>query len=408
MDTESAKYLFCHCLKEQGFDESTILMNIMRINAIETYLADIQIGTMDRQSISIYMDDLEKRLKRGKIAASHYRNVRCTANRFISIIETGNIEFTMGKRDSKYRLTTYYFDILVSFVKANKWTDGTCNSYIWACRRLFAWLQQQDCHDINNVNAEMLQEFIAYTSRGIAITSLSLMKLCLKQFFWYLKDSGITTNDFELFFSIPVATRKKIQRPIAKEDVAILLSAINRASEKGKRDYAILLLGIVTGMRMSDIAGLKLSDIDWKNGEIRIIQAKSGTPLILPLTSDVGIAIQDYILNGRPYSECEHIFLRTVAPIIGITNRTIDCMFRKLVRENGVKHYAFDGMTFHSLRRAVGLNMVENGVPVTEIAQILGHRNINTTKQYISLDSRHLKLCALDFAGIKPKGERYV
>lgn len=61
----------------------------------------------------------------------------------------------------------------------------------------------------------------------------------------------------------------------------------------------------------------------------------------------------------------------------------------------------FDGKGFHSLRRAVGRNMVTSGVPVNTVNQVLGHTAMNSAKKYISLDSKNLKECALDFTGIE-------
>ena len=82
----------------------------------------------------------------------------------------------------------------------------------------------------------------------------------------------------------------------------------------GKRNYAMLLLALRTGLRSIDIVNLKLGDIQWKRNTIEIVQAKTGTPLVLPLLTDVGNAIADYILNGRPDSQQPYIFLRTQAP----------------------------------------------------------------------------------------------
>ena len=66
-----------------------------------------------------------------------------------------------------------------------------------------------------------------------------------------------------------------------------------------------------------------------------------------------------------------------------------------------LQRVAFDGKGFHSLRRAVGKNMITSGVPVTTVAQVLGHNGTSSINKYIALDSVHLKECALDFSGIE-------
>jgi integrase len=60
------------------------------------------------------------------------------------------------------------------------------------------------------------------------------------------------------------------------------------------------MLGVVLGLRACDVKALRLTDIDWRRGEICIVQHKTGKPLALPLTTDVGEALKDYILHARP------------------------------------------------------------------------------------------------------------
>jgi integrase len=89
---------------------------------------------------------------------------------------------------------------------------------------------------------------------------------------------------------------------------------VDSTTPAGKRNYAMLLLTLRTGLRAVDIINLKLGDIQWKRNAIEIVQSKTGTPLVLPLLTDIGNAIADYILNGRLESKQPYLFLRTQAP----------------------------------------------------------------------------------------------
>ncbi len=135
-----------------------------------------------------------------------------------------------------------------------------------------------------------------------------------------------------------------------------------------------------------------LTDIDWANGEIKIVQEKTGKSLALPLTADVGEAIQDYILYGRPTSDESYVFLRSHSPHTKMGRSLPYLQFNVHRMKLGLPK-----ASFHSLRRALGTNMVIAGVPITTVAQVLGHSGLSSTKQYISLDSIHLKECALTF-----------
>jgi integrase len=218
-------------------------------------------------------------------------------------------------------------------------------------------------------------------------------------------NQGYVKEDFNDIFSFKVSLPKKIRPAIPQEDIATVLKQIDRDLPKGMRDYAIILLGAVTGLRACDIAMLKLNDIDWRIGEIRLIQKKTGDSLFLPLTKDVGKALEDYILNGRvspirvKQKEYEEVFLSTQFPCGPITAHAIRNVYDYYRVKSDIK-----SSTFHDLRRSVGKNMVTANISVDMVAQVLGIADIDTTKQYISLDSEHLKECALDFSGIALKG----
>lgn len=82
-------------------------------------------------------------------------------------------------------------------------------------------------------------------------------------------------------------------------------------------------------------------------------------------------------------------------------------LFDEYQRKAGIQRTPWDGKGFHALRRTIGKDMVVSGTPVTTVAQVLGQTNMNSAKQYISLDSTHLKVCALDFRGIEIGGGVY-
>ena len=180
-----------------------------------------------------------------------------------------------------------------------------------------------------------------------------------------------------------------------------IMEQIDTSTNTGKRDKAIISLGATTGLRAIDIVKLKLTDIDWLRGEIHVIQSKTEGVLYLPLLPETGEAIKDYILNARPKTDVQEIFLREKAPFISMSSGVaIGYLFDSYSKKAGIERSPFDGKGFHGLRRRLARNMLTSGTPVTTIAQVLGHTNIQATKQYLSLDSQNLKECALDFTGI--------
>ena len=339
--------------------------------------------------------DSEKRYKNEGIQRGHYNFLTRVARELTKLQQTGIISF--GKPPaSKLQLSDYYKSILESFLKSEgKPTDSRSTTRSLA-QNYFAWLFSKGHLNFDTVTESTLREYLIACSSRMVGKSLESVKSQLKKLYKYLAKTGLTQSACEHLLSFPVPIQKKIRRPAPHTEIAATLDAIDRSTPKGKRDYAAILLAVVTGLRAIDIVRLKLMDVDWRNGEIKIIQTKTEKALALPLTADVGEALRDYILHSRPQTRLSAVFLRTRAPFTEITPASLYNRFNIYRAKVGLS-----ARPFYDLRRALGSNMVISGVPVTTVAQVLGHSSINPTQQYISLDTLHLKECALTLSGIE-------
>jgi site-specific recombinase XerD len=180
-------------------------------------------------------------------------------------------------------------------------------------------------------------------------------------------------------------------------DVTKILQAIDRGNPGGKRDYAIILLITRLGLRGVDVKRLRFADLDWPGNRLSVVQAKTGRRVQLPLLKDVGWAIIDYIRHGRPRSECPEVFLRHTAPIGPFSDQ--DHLHQILVKHARAAHVPLGeerrhGM--HSLRHTLATRLLEDGTPVEQIADILGHQQVASTGAYLKSSLRLLAACALD------------
>ena len=125
----------------------------------------------------------------------------------------------------------------------------------------------------------------------------------------YLKENGCAAPDCAELFSHKVQRERHIQGYVTDEELEKILNVIDTGTERGKRDYAIILLAATTGLRACDIIRLKLTDVDWRRGEITVVQDKTGNKVYLPILRDVGMALQDYILHARPSIPVPELFL---------------------------------------------------------------------------------------------------
>ena len=349
-------------------------------------------GIVDPELINEFAAGAAGRLDRGEIGWSHYRRIKRGTDRLIEFYQTGKMEWSCPGKVSKFKLNDYYEKIINDFLAASAFHPNTQGDVVWVSRKYFVWLIGEGHHDLSLVSAEEIQGFIGYCSRHMVIGSVHNTKLYLKRLYDYLVNCGLSGSDYKQLLSFKVIRGSRIFPAASPDDVAAILNQIDRRIPVGKRDYAIVLLGAVTGLRAIDIARLKLSDIDWQRGEIKLVQAKTGKSLALPLTRDTGEALADYILHGRQYTKAQEIFLRYHRPFQGFKDGVaIGNMYDVYRKKAGLPRDAFDGNGFHSLRRGLGKNLVAAQIPITTVAQIFGDEKFDSTKEYIALDSVTLR-----------------
>jgi integrase len=180
-------------------------------------------------------------------------------------------------------------------------------------------------------------------------------------------------------------------------EVARIVAAIDRDNPCGKRDYAIILLITRLGLRGVDIRRLEFADFDWPGNRLLVTQAKTGHRVALPLLKEVGWAVIDYIRHGRPACDCPQVFVRHLAPFGPFSDQ--DHLHQILVKHARVAHVPVSekrrhGM--HSLRHSLATRLMENGTPVEQIADILGHQSVESTGVYLKSSLGLLGRCALD------------
>jgi len=180
------------------------------------------------------------------------------------------------------------------------------------------------------------------------------------------------------------------------EEIQKILKTIDRGSPTGKRNYAMILLVARLGLRIGDVKNLKLTDIDWQQNCIHINQNKTGNPLTLPLLSDVGWAIIEYLKTGRPITDCENVFVRYNPPFVSFASSTcLHGMISALISKSGIPAGNRQRTGIHSLRHSLACGLLQNKVEINTISEILGHSNPESVSHYIRVDLSALRQCSL-------------
>jgi integrase/recombinase XerD len=175
-----------------------------------------------------------------------------------------------------------------------------------------------------------------------------------------------------------------------------LIRSIDTEVVPGKRDKAILLLMAGLGLRSGTVSALTLEWIRWRSGELVIPRTKNRRGLNLPLTTEVGNALADYILHERPKTDSRVVFLRHVWPFTPFRSvSTISQMIYSRMDQVGIERRAGANRL---LRHSLATRLVNAGVPIKEVSDVMGHRSVDTTAVYTKVDLISLRKVSLPFA----------
>ena len=215
----------------------------------------------------------------------------------------------------------------------------------------------------------------------------------LRQFFRFCAERHYTKTDFSGL--IPsIRKYRHATLPKGMEDSALqrMLKAIPRDNPIGARDYAIIVLMMAYGVRGISAAQLLLDDIDWQNSRVRIRAQKGGKEVVLPLTEAVGEAIIEYLKSRKAHTPFREVFLSARPPFRPLNSCAISRIVRNYLEKAGIK---IPGSGSHTLRHSWAIRALAHDSSIKAIADVLGHRYIDTTFIYAKADLNSLREVAL-------------
>ena len=220
----------------------------------------------------------------------------------------------------------------------------------------------------------------------------------LKRFFAFLNAAGLSDVRVDGLLARAAPRRVRALPCFTRAETGCLIRGIDTGTACGNRDSAMVALAVWTGLRCCHIVALRLDQIDWRRDEIRLVQAKTSRPLVLPLPALAGNAVAEWILHGRPDCGAPEVFVRLQPPSVKRGNSAGSTLMRRRLARAGIDHQARDGKSFHALRRTAGTRLIESGAGLPLAAQILGHARVNSSGRYFALASGQLRQCCLPLA----------
>ena len=363
-------------------------------------------GVYSDESLGEYVDSLKKLLAEGHDKGWINTKMRC-AEQLKSYYHTGdiNLNYDRCRRKDTYipsEQALKTIDKILKDAQLGERTKITRSTYL---RKFFCFIEGQ-CLDEKQITPETIAAFIEKSHKETP-SSMNWVCCSLKMVMRHLVEEGIFPYEIDLKFLTPKSPGHRFLPCYSEGEIKQILESVDRETPVGKRNYAMLLLGISTGIRARDIEGLRLADIDWRKQEISIIQSKTQHGILLPVSGQCCNALADYILHGRPESSSEYVFLRSRAPFTRFLG-TVPGLNTIIDRQSAIAGVEKkNGRAFHSLRRTFGTWLASEEVPLPMISQLMGHTDMESGKPYLSFQDTAVSMCAMGFEDIPVMGGVY-
>lgn len=382
---------FTNRLKTSGYSEKITHNVTYHLTVLYLFLNREELG-YDKVIADAWLKDVGYHL----FGSSMFRKARRTIEMYEDYHVTGDV---IPKRWWKHSITAY--DILPMWCKVEidcfltaKTKEGCSEGTVVGIKThvvsFCQFLASQGIAAFTDVTPEVIKKFNVQDQHKTP-AGKNLYNRHIRRFLIYLELKQVVPSG--VHFALPHCATDggKIVEVLSQEDRTRIRAYCEKASTPLElRDAAILKIGMTTALRSSDIVALKISDIDWKNRMIRIIQSKTKVEHLHPMETGTGNAIFKYLQNGRSRkADNSYLFIAVRAP------------YGPLKREacsKSMKRAGTISIDFHRLRRTYATDMLNAGVTFSETAELLGHTDTQNIHKYAALDQDRMRLCPLSMA----------
>lgn len=345
-----------------------------------------------RKSISEYLANIPLCFQKDTIqAALHTYYHFISGNRFFRRLHATDFEMDISIDSEVERFRTYLNEV----ARLSKLTvTSQCHTVKVF---LYSSFPQKD-FSLQKLTADHVRIYLAHTLRHVSAASKKTLIVRIRSYVRFLAftDGFQTEEILKLPMTSPVWKRAELAKYLTDEELDRLFSTYDQTHPTGVRNYTIARCLRDLGLRCSEVAGLSLDDFDWIQGTVTIKKTKSHSERILPLHTLTGRAIEAYLLYSRPATQERILFVR-------FKNKQGHPMGASQVR-NTVRNAAiraglahFTGT--HMLRHTLAKELINSGIDLKTMADILGHESVETTRIYTKLNFTQLQ----DVAGTWPE-----
>lgn len=366
-------------------------------NSIIKFAEATGVDSYSPELMTSYQEFLDQRVSAGEICRE-YRRLQVRVIRMLaSLADGGQVDFSSARCPlRKYPVSDEIAELVEKILDTYQISDKTKKD-LRAPTRHFLWYATQQGLVPESINDTTVMRFLIEEIPASNSGSTGRTLRCVKYATEYLKNNGNHNIHRDYTLLKLKNDHRRIVPAYSEDEICSIVDAMDTDDALGKRDRAIVLIAYCTGLRGVDIISIKLTDIDWRNQKVSVIQSKTHTPIISELNGETMNALADYILDWRPECDVSEVFVTVKAPYRGLS-KGFGSMIDKYCEKAGVQKISLRG--FHSIRRSFETVMVSRGVPIETASQMMGHKTIMEDKPYITHNKSQAAFVAMDFSDV--------
>jgi site-specific recombinase XerD len=231
----------------------------------------------------------------------------------------------------------------------------------------------------------MVNEFLVRVVAGYSSSTAQSRAALLRGLLTWAAANGWIRDGIVDGVLSPRRIRAGLPKGLTDSQVAALKNAVDRDTVAGKRDWAIIVMLARLGVRVGEVAGLRLDDLNWREPSLRVV-GKGGRVLVLPMPVDVGEALVDYLRVRRADRGERAVFLRCLPPLTALHRAGVGDVVLRYGRRAGL-----DGVYAHRLRHTVASQVLTGGGTLRQVQELLGHADPASAMTYARADMTPLR-----------------
>jgi len=388
---------FCKSLQERGFSRGTTRLHLGNLSHFNEHLRcprSQMRRTVAAGEIEEFFHGYASRCRNRGPVERHLRRVRYSVNRFVDYLRGEGRFVATAARPVYEPLLAGYLQWMRSHQHA---APGTIELRAHSLIRFLKSLGPDATpRGLGRLDGEKVEQFVLAYAAENGRSARRSMQSALRTFFRFAVHEGYLRQPLDR--AVPTLRTYKlatVPRGISEQQAQEVLRGIERDTEVGRRDYAILQLLSTYGVRGGQVRALRLQELDWANDQILFKATKHGKDIRVPMTLEVGEALLNYLRNGRPACSCPEVFLTSRAPYQCFPHsNTLSAIVQRRLRAAGID---LPSAGAHAFRHGFATRMLRQGHALKAIADVLGHRHLSTTFLYTKVDFNALKQVALEW-----------